>query len=146
MTRGADGTLSLTRGPGALTHSPPPQSRLSSLLEVHVDDLVLEMGGSGAWSLGARVRCHVSAPEVFWAPPMCPTWDAGRRWPMKPQPLLSGNAQIQRRVQGPVRWVPGASSMPSTLPGTGQRVNTCSPLSFSWTSKPLAFWNMADRL
>ena len=96
MTRGAGGTLSLTRGPGALTHSPPPQSRLGSLLEGHLDDLVLEMGGSGAWSLGARVRCHVSAPKVFWAPAVCPSWDAERRWLMKPQPLLSGNAQIQR--------------------------------------------------
>ena len=47
MTRGAGGILSLTRGPGALTHSPPPQTRLSSLLEGHMDDLVLEMGGSG---------------------------------------------------------------------------------------------------
>ena len=37
-----------------------------------MDDLVLEMGGSGAWSLGARVRRHVSAPKVFWAPPVCP--------------------------------------------------------------------------
>ena len=72
MTRGAGGTLSLTRGPGALTHSPPTRTRLSSLLEGHMDDVVLEMGGSGAWSLGARVRCHVSAPKVFWAPPVCP--------------------------------------------------------------------------
>lgn len=111
-----------------------------------MDDLVLEMGGSGAWSPGARVRCHVSAPKVCWATPVCPRLGCREKMAHEAAVFALRRCPDSKEGPGPVRWVPGASSMPSTLPGTGQKVNTCAPLSFSWTYKPLAFWNTTDRL
>lgn len=61
---------------------------------------------------------------------------------MKPQSLISEDAQIQRRAQGtwqgPVCSFPRASSMPSTLPAMGQTVNTCSVLPLSQNSLTLS--------